>query len=320
METLWQSCNQVPSSVVHHCGCWWPVPDHHQPQWWPYAFWTRAPFHGRLFHRNLNSMEISFRSHFDTVIVTKFCTCHDSYAVVSCARICCDLMASNGITERRNFHWIWIVGKKSLVKRAPVPVNDSRFPTPSCWSGRRSVPSPLVARRCPCCRAPDLRSSSRAPRSSCWASIVWNPPEQTLKNFNTLRRCHNERDGVSNHQTHDCLLNLLFKAQIKEKHQSSASLAFVLGIHRWPVNSQHKWPVTRKRFPFDDVIMNWHIDIWTKWLHFHRRHIRLHFHEWKCLLLNCFNFHWKYVLRQWVFYIVFCLKSHWNLFLMVLQQ
>ena len=40
------------------------------------------------------------------------------------------------------------------------------------------------------------------------------------------------------------------------KHQSSASLAFVWGIHRWPVNSPHKWPVTRKMFPFDDVIMN----------------------------------------------------------------
>ena len=38
-------------------------------------------------------------------------------------------------------------------------------------------------------------------------------------------------------------------------HQSSASLAFVRGIHRRPVNSPHKWPVTRKMFPFDDVIM-----------------------------------------------------------------
>ena len=28
------------------------------------------------------------------------------------------------------------------------------------------------------------------------------------------------------------------------KHQSSASLAFVRGIHRWPMNSPHKWPVT----------------------------------------------------------------------------
>ena len=42
----------------------------------------------------------------------------------------------------------------------------------------------------------------------------------------------------------------------QRKHQSSASLAFVRGIHRWPVNSPHKGPVTRKMFPFDDVIMN----------------------------------------------------------------
>ena len=32
----------------------------------------------------------------------------------------------------------------------------------------------------------------------------------------------------------------------QRKHQSSASLAFVWGIHRWPVNSPHKWPITRK--------------------------------------------------------------------------
>ena len=41
----------------------------------------------------------------------------------------------------------------------------------------------------------------------------------------------------------------------KRKHQSSVSLAFVRGIHRGPVNSPHKGPVTRKTFPFDDVIM-----------------------------------------------------------------
>ena len=42
----------------------------------------------------------------------------------------------------------------------------------------------------------------------------------------------------------------------QRKHQSSASLAFVWGIHRGPVNSPHQWPVTRKMFPFDDVIKN----------------------------------------------------------------
>ena len=41
----------------------------------------------------------------------------------------------------------------------------------------------------------------------------------------------------------------------QSKHQSSASLAFVRGIHRGPVNSPHIWPVTRKMFPFDDVIV-----------------------------------------------------------------
>ena len=42
----------------------------------------------------------------------------------------------------------------------------------------------------------------------------------------------------------------------QRKHQSSALLAFVWGIHRGPVNSPHKWPVTRKMFLFDDVIMS----------------------------------------------------------------
>ena len=43
----------------------------------------------------------------------------------------------------------------------------------------------------------------------------------------------------------------------RRKHQSSASLAFVRGIHWWPVNSPHKRPVTQKMLPFDDVIMKY---------------------------------------------------------------
>ena len=42
-----------------------------------------------------------------------------------------------------------------------------------------------------------------------------------------------------------------------KKHQSSASMAFVWGIHQWPVNSPHKRPVTRKMVPFDDVIIKY---------------------------------------------------------------
>ena len=38
----------------------------------------------------------------------------------------------------------------------------------------------------------------------------------------------------------------------QRKYQSSASLAYVRGIHRWPVKSPHKGPVMRKMFPFDE--------------------------------------------------------------------
>ena len=49
--------------------------------------------------------------------------------------------------------------------------------------------------------------------------------------------------------------SIVYSGTDQRKHQSSASLAFVRGIHRGPVNSPHKGPVTRKMFPFDDVIM-----------------------------------------------------------------
>ena len=47
----------------------------------------------------------------------------------------------------------------------------------------------------------------------------------------------------------------VYSVEDQRKHHSSASLAFVQGIHRWPVNSQHKGPVTQKMFPFDDIIV-----------------------------------------------------------------
>ena len=65
---------------------------------------------------------------------------------------------------------------------------------------------------------------------------------------------HNWCDGVSNHQPYD-FDSTVYTGTDQRKHQSSASLAFVRGIHRSPVKSLHKWPVTRNMFPFDDVIM-----------------------------------------------------------------
>ena len=45
----------------------------------------------------------------------------------------------------------------------------------------------------------------------------------------------------------------------KRKHQSSALLAFVRGIHRWLMNFLHKGPVTQKMFPIYDVMMLFHL-------------------------------------------------------------
>ena len=53
----------------------------------------------------------------------------------------------------------------------------------------------------------------------------------------------------------------IIQAHIKEKHQSSASQAFVRGIHQGAVDSPHKWPVTRTVFPFDDI-SGYRINCW----------------------------------------------------------
>ena len=58
--------------------------------------------------------------------------------------------------------------------------------------------------------------------------------------------------------------SIVYSDADQRKHQSSVSLAFVRGIHRGPVNSPHKWPVTWKMFPFDDVIMICHHDLTKK--------------------------------------------------------
>ena len=76
------------------------------------------------------------------------------------------------------------------------------------------------------------------------------------------------------------------------KRQSSASLAFVRGVRRWPVNSPHKGPVTRQMFPFDDVIMT----SWAPTVHSNA----ILFHYWNCA--------WFFVITT----IRVNLKQHFN--------
>ena len=70
----------------------------------------------------------------------------------------------------------------------------------------------------------------------------------------SLRWRHNDHDSVSNHQHHHCLLNRLFRCRSKKTSKLRVT-GLCAGNSPGSVNSSHKWPVTRKMFPFDDVIM-----------------------------------------------------------------
>ena len=56
----------------------------------------------------------------------------------------------------------------------------------------------------------------------------------------------------------------------QRKHQSSASLAFVRGIHRWTVNSPHKGPITRKMFPLSYSRVKPFLWLFLTWTHAQR--------------------------------------------------
>ena len=80
----------------------------------------------------------------------------------------------------------------------------------------------------------------------------------------------------------------------ERKHQISVSLAFVWEIHRWPVNSLHKGPVTRKMFPFDDVITcfvikrtQMNFNILTRWPSLWQQVMLNHFHDQSSLHMPC---------------------------------
>ena len=72
--------------------------------------------------------------------------------------------------------------------------------------------------------------------------------------WNTLQWRYYGRDSVSNYQPHECLLNRLFNCRSKKASKLRVT-GLVRGINRELVNYPHTWPVARKMFPFDDVIV-----------------------------------------------------------------
>ena len=86
--------------------------------------------------------------------------------------------------------------------------------------------------------------------------VMWEAfPSHPLDIFMSLQWRYNEHGGISNHQPHGCFLNRLFRRRSKETSKLRVT-GLCMGNSPGPVNSPHKGPVTRKMFPFDDVIMN----------------------------------------------------------------
>ena len=101
-----------------------------------------------------------------------------------------------------------------------------------------------------------IHVSRRGPGSMIWKH--WRTHSKTCR----IHRHYNDvimGTMVSQITSLTIVYSSVYSGADQRKHQRSASLAFLRGIHRWPVNSPHKWPVMRKMLPFDYVIM--HISI-----------------------------------------------------------
>ena len=93
-------------------------------------------------------------------------------------------------------------------------------------------------------------------KKTCYISINWQCMH-VVRNNNVNDHYNDVIMGAIASQITSLTIvfSIVYSDADERKYQSSVSLAFVQGIHRGPVNSPHKWPVTRKMFSFDDVIM-----------------------------------------------------------------
>ena len=97
-------------------------------------------------------------------------------------------------------------------------------------------------------------------RSLYWERVLRDTSGDALHDTTTKHQtCHYDDVIIGAMESQNTSLTIVYSTVYsnadQRKHKISASLAFVRGIHRGPVNSPHKWPISRKMFPFHDVIM-----------------------------------------------------------------
>ena len=115
-----------------------------------------------------------------------------------------------------------------------------------------------------------VKSSEVIHRNENVAIPTWLPPPWVTLGWRRFRNNHYsdvKMGAIASQITSVTIVySTIYSGADQRKHESPASLGFVQGIHRWPVNSPHKGPVTRKMIPFDDVIMNEYISrFWRDW-------------------------------------------------------
>ena len=134
----------------------------------------------------------------------------------------------------------------SWYREDPKPARHRVRSVSSVWNLTRDPVTPL------------LSGPSHSTAISLFCEYQLDPRQTPWRFLTTLMKSlqwrHNERNGASNHQRLDYLLNRFFSRRSKKTSKLRVT-GLCEGIHRWQVNSPHKGSITRKLFPFDDVIM-----------------------------------------------------------------
>ena len=86
-----------------------------------------------------------------------------------------------------------------------------------------------------------------------WSKHTITPVAMKQPRRISLHWRHNGLDGVSNHQPYHCLHSRLFER--RSKKTAKLRVSGPCAGNSPGTGEFHKWPVTRKMFPFDDVIM-----------------------------------------------------------------
>ena len=170
------------------------------------------------------------------------------------------------VTQLGNISWRIVLIEKWSIDIYPISITGSLLFSVIVWN---YLPLYNVTCRIWMLNARHLSDGDMACVSLRW-ELVRSDKLNIIQSWlqqvnNTLLWRHNEPDGVSNHQPRDCLLNRLFGHRSKKTSKLRVTGLCAGNSPETGEFPAHKWPVTRKMFPFDDVIMESPSILWRRW-------------------------------------------------------